>query len=310
MPRSGPDGDLAEALDDAPARASSPSGGTASNLLKVTAGGRRRPGPDPSPPRRGAGDPDQRARGDADRALRGQPDAGPPAAGRRGHRRGDPRPLRGRRACACRRPGCARARSSSRTTLAAGLARPAAGAGPRLARPDPCDGRRRQRPATTRPEPAPEARPGDAAPGHARWSAAGGPPPARDRRGSDRWPRSRAGSGRRPCSTRKVRASEAVTSASCISPRWSWRAVDPRDERRRLRPERLAHELERVAQPLAGDAQVVERLDVGPAQDRLVGAHALVGRPDARRRGVADAMRRRPARPAGRPRPRSARSRR
>ena len=66
---------------------------------------------------------------------------------------------------------------------------------------------------------------------------------------------------------------------------------DPGDEHRRLGAERLAHELERVAQPLAGDPQLVERLDVGPAQDRLVGAHPLVRGQDPRRGGVADAVR-------------------
>ena len=55
--------------------------------------------------------------------------------------------------------------------------------------------------------------------------------------------------------------------------------------------ERLADELERVAQPLAGDPQLVERLDVGPAQDRLVGADLLVRGLDPRGGGVADAVR-------------------
>ena len=65
----------------------------------------------------------------------------------------------------------------------------------------------------------------------------------------------------------------------------------PGDERRRIVAERLADELERVAQPLSGDAKLVERLDIGPAQDRLVAAHLLVGRPDARGGRVADPVR-------------------
>ena len=59
---------------------------------------------------------------------------------------------------------------------------------------------------------------------------------------------------------------------------------------RRVVAERLAHELERVAQPFAGDPQLVERLDVGPAQDGLVAAHLLVGGPDPGRGGVADVV--------------------
>ena len=66
---------------------------------------------------------------------------------------------------------------------------------------------------------------------------------------------------------------------------------DPGDEQRRLRAERLTDELERVAEPLAGDPELVERLDVGPAQDRLVRPHALVRGEDPRRGRVADAVR-------------------
>ena len=63
------------------------------------------------------------------------------------------------------------------------------------------------------------------------------------------------------------------------------------DQRGGVVAECLADELERVAQPLAGDAQLVERLDVGPAQDGLVAADLLVGRPDPRRGRIADAVR-------------------
>ncbi len=66
---------------------------------------------------------------------------------------------------------------------------------------------------------------------------------------------------------------------------------DPRDQRGGLRGERLADELEGVAQPLAGDPQLVEGLDVRPAEDRLVGSDTLVRGEDLRCRGVADAMR-------------------
>ena len=66
---------------------------------------------------------------------------------------------------------------------------------------------------------------------------------------------------------------------------------DPRDERRRLGPERLAHELERVAQALGLDPELVEGRDVGPLEDRLVGPDVLVGQPDPRAGGVADAVR-------------------
>ena len=72
---------------------------------------------------------------------------------------------------------------------------------------------------------------------------------------------------------------------------------DAGDQRRRFRRQGLPAELERVAEPLAGDPQLVERLDVGPAQDRLVGPDALVRGQDVRAGGVADAVRlRRPDR--------------
>ncbi len=58
-----------------------------------------------------------------------------------------------------------------------------------------------------------------------------------------------------------------------------------------VRPEHLAEELEGVAQPLGGDAELVDRLDVRPAEHRLVGTHLLVGEPDPRRSGVADPVR-------------------
>ena len=74
-------------------------------------------------------------------------------------------------------------------------------------------------------------------------------------------------------------------------------------------PERLAHELERVAQPLAGDPQVVERLDVGPAQDRLVARGPARRRPRCATAPCRGRDAARPARPAAPPRPRSARSR-
>ena len=63
------------------------------------------------------------------------------------------------------------------------------------------------------------------------------------------------------------------------------------DDRARLAPERLADELQRVAQPLGGDPEVVERGHVGPAHDRLVGAQDLVGGPDPGRHRVAHAVR-------------------
>ena len=66
---------------------------------------------------------------------------------------------------------------------------------------------------------------------------------------------------------------------------------DPGDQWACIVAERLAHELERVAQPFAGDAQLMERLDIGPAQDRLVAAHLLVGGPDPGCGGVADVVR-------------------
>ena len=55
--------------------------------------------------------------------------------------------------------------------------------------------------------------------------------------------------------------------------------------------QRLADELQRVAQPLRRDPQVVERGHVGPAQDGLVRADALVGRPDPRGHRVPDPVR-------------------
>ena len=82
----------------------------------------------------------------------------------------------------------------------------------------------------------------------------------------------------------------ADTFASFISPRWSWSATTRVINGRRIGPERLAHELERVAQPFAGDPQLVERLDVGPAEHGLVASNVLVGAPDAGWCRVADAM--------------------
>ena len=66
---------------------------------------------------------------------------------------------------------------------------------------------------------------------------------------------------------------------------------DAGDERRRLGREGLPAELERVAEPLAGDPQLVEGLDVGPAEDRLVRPDGLVRGEDLRPGGVADAVR-------------------
>ena len=65
---------------------------------------------------------------------------------------------------------------------------------------------------------------------------------------------------------------------------------DALDDRRGLGAERLAHELERVAQPLGGDPQVVERRDVGPAHHGLVRPDALVCGPDPRRHRVPHAV--------------------
>ena len=55
----------------------------------------------------------------------------------------------------------------------------------------------------------------------------------------------------------------------------------PRDQRSGVVPQGFAHELERVAQPLARDPELVQRLDIGPAQDGLVPPDVLVGRPHA-----------------------------
>ena len=48
---------------------------------------------------------------------------------------------------------------------------------------------------------------------------------------------------------------------------------DPGDERSGLVAERLANELQGVAQPFGRDPEVMERFDVRPAQDGLVAAH-------------------------------------
>src|SRR2546422_4951688 len=66
---------------------------------------------------------------------------------------------------------------------------------------------------------------------------------------------------------------------------------DPSDEVRGFRRQRLADELEGVAEPLPGDPQLVERLDVRPPQHRFVGPNPLVRGEDLRRSGVADSMR-------------------
>ncbi len=66
---------------------------------------------------------------------------------------------------------------------------------------------------------------------------------------------------------------------------------DARDELVHLRAQGLAEELQRVAEPLAGDPELVDRLDVGPAQDALVAPDLLVGQPDPRAGRVADAVR-------------------
>ena len=65
---------------------------------------------------------------------------------------------------------------------------------------------------------------------------------------------------------------------------------DPGHELIDLRAQRLAEELERIAQPLRGDPELVDGLDVGPAQDALVPADRLVGKPDARPGRVADTV--------------------
>src|ERR1035437_8986249 len=65
----------------------------------------------------------------------------------------------------------------------------------------------------------------------------------------------------------------------------------PGGELARPRAELLAEELERVAQPLRSDPELVNGLDVRPAQDTLVPADLLVGEPDARPGGVPDAVR-------------------
>ena len=68
-------------------------------------------------------------------------------------------------------------------------------------------------------------------------------------------------------------------------------ADHPGDQRSGLRTERLAHELEGVAQALGRDPELMEGRHVRPAQDRLVGPDVLVGRPDPRRGRVPDAVR-------------------
>ena len=184
----------------------------------------------------------------------------------------------------CRNPRGDRAGRPARRT---GLARPARRAGPWLARLTPPGATGRRPPAR-----APAGSPTPATPRQAR-------PTDRRRRATSRSRLSRyrpiaalSSADRSPaCSTRKVRAIDAATSASFIRPEMVLERRDPGDQRSRIVAERLAHELERVAQPLAGDPQLVERLDVRPAQHRLVAADLLVGRPDARRGRVADSVR-------------------
>ena len=55
---------------------------------------------------------------------------------------------------------------------------------------------------------------------------------------------------------------------------------DPGYELVHFRAERLAEELQGVTQPLGGDPQLVDGLDVSPAQDALVPTDLLVGEPD------------------------------
>ena len=66
---------------------------------------------------------------------------------------------------------------------------------------------------------------------------------------------------------------------------------DPLDERRHLRPQRFARELEAVAETLALDPEGVQRRHVGGADDPVVGDDPAVRCPDLRRCQVANALR-------------------
>ena len=205
-------------------------GGTASNLLKVTAGGvadrgRRtkvahalRPWP--------SGVRDRRQRLGA---IRGQPEARAVADGRRRDRRRPDAPVRGRRGPGVRRRAARRRDPRRRRTPVARGAigwpsSPTAGAadgGPGHA----------QSPATTRPRARRKRGSGHAPPRSRRSSAAVGRPRAPDRPGTARSRRSPAGCSSPACSTRKVRVIEAVTSASFMRPEVVLEGRDPRDQR-------------------------------------------------------------------------------
>ena len=99
-------------------------------------------------------------------------------------------------------------------------------------------------------------------------------------------------SDRRPaCSTRYPRARFGGDVGVVEPAEVVLEGDDLLDHRPGVAAERLAHELQRVAEPLGGDPQVVERRDVGPAHHRLVGADDLVGGPDPRGHRVPDAVR-------------------
>ena len=67
---------------------------------------------------------------------------------------------------------------------------------------------------------------------------------------------------------------------------------DRPDERRGLRVQRSAHELQRVAQPLGGDPQLVERRQVRGRDRAVERPHVLVGGPEPGRHPRPDERRR------------------
>ena len=63
---------------------------------------------------------------------------------------------------------------------------------------------------------------------------------------------------------------------------------DRADQWRRFGLDRLADELERVAQPLAGDPELMESRKVGTREAVVKGPHVSIGGPGRRRHPVAD----------------------
>ena len=125
-----------------------------------------------------------------------------------------------------------------------------------------------------------------------RLETAGGaarPGPPGPRR-TGRWRRRSARSGRR----RRPRRRSAEIAAACrswMSPRWSCRTTTRRMSSPALRAHRLTDELERVAQPLGRDAELMEGPDLGSSQAAVERGDRLVVVPDHRRRPVADDVR-------------------